>query len=55
MSSSDSRIGRHVVTTAHLQTWDSYKSWTEQVQNSWEPGAEEAPEAAEEPGPEAQA
>lgn len=30
---------RHAAITRNLQTWSSYKSWAEQVRESWEPGA----------------
>jgi hypothetical protein len=32
---------RHAAITRNLQTWSSYKSWAEQVRDTWESGSSE--------------
>jgi hypothetical protein len=32
---------RHAAITRNLQTWSSYKTWAEQVRDSWESGSSE--------------
>jgi hypothetical protein len=34
---------RHAAITRNLHTWNSYKSWAEQIRDSWEAGMSEEP------------